>query len=62
LLDGTRDHAALQAELLARLKDGRLTANRGQERITNEAELAQLSSQFCTQALNDLRQLMVLQA
>lgn len=62
LLDGTRDQAALQADLLAQLKDGRLTANRGQERITNEAELQQLSGQFCTQALNDLRQLMVLVA
>jgi methyltransferase-like protein/SAM-dependent methyltransferase len=62
LLDGTRDQAALQAELLAQLKDGRLTANRGQERITAEAELTQLSGQFCTQALNDLRQLMVLVA
>jgi hypothetical protein len=50
----------LQAELLAQLKDGRLTANRGQERISAEAELIQLSGQFCTQALNDLRQLMVL--
>jgi methyltransferase-like protein/2-polyprenyl-3-methyl-5-hydroxy-6-metoxy-1,4-benzoquinol methylase len=60
LLDGTRDQAALQAELLAQLKDGRLTANRGQERITAENELQQLSGQFCTQALNDLRQLMVL--
>ena len=62
LLDGTRDHAALQAELLTRLKDGRLTANRGQERITAEAELTQLAGQFCQQALNDLRQLMVLKA
>ncbi len=60
LLDGTRDQAALQAELLVQLKDGRLTANRGEERITAEAELVQLSGQFCTQALNDLRQLMVL--
>jgi methyltransferase-like protein/2-polyprenyl-3-methyl-5-hydroxy-6-metoxy-1,4-benzoquinol methylase len=62
LLDGQRDHAAIQAELLAQLKDGRLTANRGTERITAEAELAQLSAQFCTQALNDLRQLLVLVA
>ncbi len=62
LLDGTRDHAALQAELLTRLKDGRLTANRGQERITAEVELTQLAGQFCQQALNDLRQLMVLKA
>ena len=60
LLDGSRDQAALQAELLAQLKDGRLTANRGQDRITDEAELAQLSGQFCTQALNDLRLMMVL--
>jgi methyltransferase-like protein len=60
LLDGTRDVAALQTELLAQLKDGRLTANRGQERITAENELQQLSGQFCTQALNDLRQLLVL--
>jgi methyltransferase-like protein/SAM-dependent methyltransferase len=60
LLDGSRDSAALQTELLAQLKDGRLTANRGQERITDEAELRQLSSQFCAQALNDLRQLLVL--
>lgn len=62
LLDGSRDQAALQAELLAQLKDGRLTAHRGQERITAEAELKQLSEQFCTQALHDLRQLMVLVA
>jgi methyltransferase-like protein/2-polyprenyl-3-methyl-5-hydroxy-6-metoxy-1,4-benzoquinol methylase len=60
LLDGTRDHTTLQAELLAQLKDGRLTANRGQERITAEHELVQLSGHFCTQALADLRQLMVL--
>jgi methyltransferase-like protein/2-polyprenyl-3-methyl-5-hydroxy-6-metoxy-1,4-benzoquinol methylase len=60
LLDGTRDHTALQAELLAQFKDGRLTANRGQERITADHELVQLSGQFCTQALADLRQLMVL--
>ncbi|MBS7808538.1 class I SAM-dependent methyltransferase [Variovorax sp. PCZ-1] len=62
LLDGTRDQAALQAELLAQLKDGRLTANRGQERITAEPELAQLSRQFCAQALHDLQQMMVLVA
>jgi methyltransferase-like protein/2-polyprenyl-3-methyl-5-hydroxy-6-metoxy-1,4-benzoquinol methylase len=60
LLDGTRDHAALQAELLAQLKDGRLTAHRGQERITADHELIPLAGQFCAQALNDLRQLMVL--
>lgn len=62
LLDGSRDRAALQAELLAQLKDGRLTANRGQERISAEAELVRLSDEFCTQALNDLRHLMVLVA
>ena len=62
LLDGSRDHAALQAELLTRLKDGRLNANRGQERITAEAELTLLAGHFCKQALNDLRQLMVLTA
>jgi methyltransferase-like protein/2-polyprenyl-3-methyl-5-hydroxy-6-metoxy-1,4-benzoquinol methylase len=60
LLDGTRDQSALQAELLAQLKDGRLTANRGQERVTDDAELIQISDQFCTQALDDLRQLMLL--
>jgi methyltransferase-like protein/2-polyprenyl-3-methyl-5-hydroxy-6-metoxy-1,4-benzoquinol methylase len=62
LLDGTRDRAALQAELLAQLKDGRLTANRGNERITQEAELTTLAGQFCAQALNDLRNLQVLVA
>lgn len=60
LLDGQRDFSNLQDELLTQLKDGRLTANRGQERITDEKELTQLASQFCTQALNDLRQLLVL--
>jgi methyltransferase-like protein/cyclopropane fatty-acyl-phospholipid synthase-like methyltransferase len=62
LLDGSRDMAALQTELLTQLKAGTLTANRGQERITDEKELTQLASQFCQQALGDLRQLMVLVA
>ena len=60
LLDGTRDHAALQVELLAQLKDGRLMAKRGQDRITSETELIQLSIQICGQTLNDLRQMLVL--
>ncbi len=60
LLDGTRDHAALQTELLIRLKDGRLNASRGQERITAETELTQLAAQLCQQMLHDLRQQLVL--
>jgi methyltransferase-like protein/SAM-dependent methyltransferase len=60
LLDGSRDHIALQTQLFAQLQDGRLSANRGAERITDEAQLRQLAAQFCSQALNDLRQLLVL--
>jgi methyltransferase-like protein/2-polyprenyl-3-methyl-5-hydroxy-6-metoxy-1,4-benzoquinol methylase len=62
LLDGSRDHAALQAELLAQLKDGRLLANQGEQRITQDAQLQQIAAQFCAQALADLRQLMLLEA
>ena len=62
MLDGSRDHASLQTELLACLKDGRLNANRGQVRITEEAELTELAGHFYKQALRDLQQLMVLTA
>jgi methyltransferase-like protein/SAM-dependent methyltransferase len=61
LLDGQRNKAAIETELLTQLKDGRLSAQRGNERITDEAELAQLAVQFSAQALRDLRQLAVLQ-
>jgi methyltransferase-like protein/2-polyprenyl-3-methyl-5-hydroxy-6-metoxy-1,4-benzoquinol methylase len=62
LLDGTRDVAALQAEILSQLKEGRLKASRDQVRITSETQLAQLSSQLCTHALQDFRQMMLLVA
>ncbi len=60
LLDGTRDLVTLQAELLTRLKDGRLSANRGSKHITADADLTEISIQFAQQALADLRSLMVL--
>jgi SAM-dependent methyltransferase len=60
-LDGTSTRAELEAELFAQLKDGRLTAHRGQERITDESQLQMLAGQFYVQAIHDLRQLAILQ-
>lgn len=57
VLDGTRDIPALEEELKARFKDGRLTAQRGNERITDDAQLGQLAGAFVRQALVELRQL-----
>ena len=59
-LDGTCSQAEIEAELLDQLKDGRLMAHRGQERIVEMAQLKDLASQFYVQALSDLRQLAVL--
>jgi SAM-dependent methyltransferase len=60
-LDGQCTQAELEAELLAQLQDGRLTANRGTERISDVTQLAELAKQFYAQAMRDLRQLAVLQ-
>ena len=60
-LDGTRSRAVVLADLLLQLKDGRLIAHSGQERITDEAQLKDVAEQLYTQAINDLRQLAVLQ-
>ena len=60
-LDGSRTQAVVEADLLAQLKDGRLTAHRGQERITDETELQGLAVQFYAQAIRDLTQLAILQ-
>jgi methyltransferase-like protein/SAM-dependent methyltransferase len=60
LMNGKRSHAELQAALLEQFKDGRLSAMRGKDRITDEGELNQLAQTFLTQALTELAQLAVL--
>jgi hypothetical protein len=60
-LDGQCTQAELEAELLAQLQDGRLTASRGTERISDVTQLTELAKQFYAQAMRDLRQLAVLQ-
>jgi methyltransferase-like protein/2-polyprenyl-3-methyl-5-hydroxy-6-metoxy-1,4-benzoquinol methylase len=56
-MDGKRDFAALQQELVAQFKDGRLSAHRGNDLITDEAELNQVAQGFLRQALPELRRL-----
>ncbi len=60
-LDGISTKAELEVELFAQLKDGRLVAHQGQERITDELQLQMLAGQFYVQAIHDLRQLAILQ-
>lgn len=57
VMDGKRGHAQLEDELVAQFKDGRLTAQRGDQPITDEAELRSLAKVFLPQALNEMKQL-----
>lgn len=59
-MDGNRDVAAIEAVVLERLKDGRLTAQQGTNRITDEAALQQLATAFTRQAVGELRNLALL--
>jgi len=60
LMNGQRDHAAIEAALGEQFKDGRLSAMRDKERITDEAQLADLAKVFLQQAIRELTQLAVL--
>ncbi len=60
LMNGQRDHAAIEAALQEQFKDGRLSAMRDKERITDEAQLAELAKVFLQQAIRELTQLAVL--
>ncbi len=60
LMNGQRDHAAIEAGLREQFKDGRLSAMRDNQRITDEAQLAELATVFLQQAIRELTQLAVL--
>ncbi len=59
-MNGQRDHAAIEAGLREQFKDGRLSAMRDNQRITDEAQLAELATVFLQQAIRELTQLAVL--
>jgi methyltransferase-like protein/2-polyprenyl-3-methyl-5-hydroxy-6-metoxy-1,4-benzoquinol methylase len=60
LMDGQRDLDALTTALVAHFRDGRLNAMRGQERITDEAQLQDLARAFAQQSIGELAALALL--
>lgn len=60
LMDGRRDLNELRAGMVAQFRDGRLSAHRAGEAITDPAQLEELANLFLQQALGELRGLALL--
>jgi methyltransferase-like protein/SAM-dependent methyltransferase len=61
MLDGNHTRDDIKAELLSMIKSQKLKASRGDTPITNPVELSIISEQYCQVALNDFRNLMLLE-